>query len=892
MARLTVAERILLHLSQFPRHQEQFEVPRDLTQNGIADAIGVSRAHVTLELKELRKRGEVVEETKHVCSSKTKKKVYFVSPQGFQKINEIRSHVAGRSYRLKLPDGRTLELEGKKALERLKHDLGMGDGVLLALMFEGSLLDYGSLQKPRAASVESETAKVPSPRHFFGRKGELDTISSSLREKLPKVTVITGVAGIGKTTLAAKLAQTESAGGRKVFWYRCYECDSAQGMFRSLADWLRQAGRMKLSSYIRNTESIEPREAVFSLMSDLDFPHILVFDDCHKAPQLAPVFSLMLDSSPVSPLKVLMTSRDVPPFYSRADVSLNRSVAEMTLGGLDRACVGQLLSATGKTCSGTEVDTIYKRTMGHPLSVELIEDWKNAGAGSRQQYFYDEIESKLSPDERGLLDAMSVCRKPINAGALLELCGISAGLLDGLLRKSLVLRSNECCEIADSLREFFYYRIGDKVRRELHGKFASYYESLGAGHRAEAFRHLVLSGDAGRAAGFALEHGDELVESWHPDDLLEHLYMLETYTTKSGNAVGFLLMVGDLERRSGYLQKAQAHYEKAVSIIDCQPGETPRNDAVKVCMGLGEALSRQQKWGEAVRAVEKGLKFAGKDASGKASLRIALGGISMRRERPADARKSYILALATGKKLDNRALVARASGGLATVYGWMGDWKKSAQLGAVALKTATSAGTKNEQAILHNNLGLSLARLGRTGEAIAHFEKGVMLADETGNKAALMNGLLNAAEYYAQKGEYTRALDNCRKAGEICVVLGDMLELAGSQVTTGMVHRMSGDMDAARKSLDRADAIVSKLGDEDLRAQVYLEYTKLFIAMNELKRASTYLAGAERLYCKNSFPGMDEIHALKKSIGRGNFAALKKTGKGKPSKTGKAAGKT
>ena len=39
--RLTVQERILLHLNEFSKYIEQIEVPFDLTQEGIAEAVGV-----------------------------------------------------------------------------------------------------------------------------------------------------------------------------------------------------------------------------------------------------------------------------------------------------------------------------------------------------------------------------------------------------------------------------------------------------------------------------------------------------------------------------------------------------------------------------------------------------------------------------------------------------------------------------------------------------------------------------------------------------------------------------------------------------------------------------------------------------------------------------------
>src|SRR5205823_10330892 len=47
---VTVGERILVHLSGFLRHADAYECPIEMTQDGIAASLALSRAHVALEL--------------------------------------------------------------------------------------------------------------------------------------------------------------------------------------------------------------------------------------------------------------------------------------------------------------------------------------------------------------------------------------------------------------------------------------------------------------------------------------------------------------------------------------------------------------------------------------------------------------------------------------------------------------------------------------------------------------------------------------------------------------------------------------------------------------------------------------------------------------------------
>jgi len=89
---LTVAERIVLHLQQYQKLQDSYDVPIDVSQDGIAAALCISRAHVAIELKKLREGGDVVEKLAHIKKGKTKRKVYFLSSNGESKAAKIKDY--------------------------------------------------------------------------------------------------------------------------------------------------------------------------------------------------------------------------------------------------------------------------------------------------------------------------------------------------------------------------------------------------------------------------------------------------------------------------------------------------------------------------------------------------------------------------------------------------------------------------------------------------------------------------------------------------------------------------------------------------------------------------------------------------------------------------------
>ena len=66
----TRQEQIMLHLYRQLEKGNEYEMPYQTTQNGIADAIGISRGHVSLEMKKLETKGLVTHLQRHAYTDK------------------------------------------------------------------------------------------------------------------------------------------------------------------------------------------------------------------------------------------------------------------------------------------------------------------------------------------------------------------------------------------------------------------------------------------------------------------------------------------------------------------------------------------------------------------------------------------------------------------------------------------------------------------------------------------------------------------------------------------------------------------------------------------------------------------------------------------------------
>jgi predicted transcriptional regulator len=91
MTDFTIGERLLLHLYRYRSldQNEIYNIPWELTQDGIATTLCISRAHASIELKKLKNKDRVVEYQAHVKGGKVKRYVYYLNPEGLKAAAEV-----------------------------------------------------------------------------------------------------------------------------------------------------------------------------------------------------------------------------------------------------------------------------------------------------------------------------------------------------------------------------------------------------------------------------------------------------------------------------------------------------------------------------------------------------------------------------------------------------------------------------------------------------------------------------------------------------------------------------------------------------------------------------------------------------------------------------------
>ena len=119
--RVTVNDKILLHLLDYVRYAEKHEAPREVTQQGIAEVLSARRSHISLAVNTLRERGHLEERTMRITDEVRRRKAYFLTPKGYEAAKRLTASFQARTVRVEdasgvrdVPIGKLSEVLGEK----------------------------------------------------------------------------------------------------------------------------------------------------------------------------------------------------------------------------------------------------------------------------------------------------------------------------------------------------------------------------------------------------------------------------------------------------------------------------------------------------------------------------------------------------------------------------------------------------------------------------------------------------------------------------------------------------------------------------------------------------------------------------------------------------------
>jgi DNA-binding SARP family transcriptional activator/predicted ATPase len=401
-------------------------------------------------------------------------------------------------------------------------------------------------RQARADALASTPLPTPAPpaSTLIGRAAEWTAISGIWRRAASgraSFALITGEAGIGKTTLVRELARAAAAEGAAAAETACYAFEFPIA-YAPLAGWLRSTALRPAVAALPETHRAQLARIVPELLGDsassapqpftdswqrrhfydalaravwsLSQPLLLFLDDLQWCdPECLDWLLYLLRARPTARLLIAATARfdevdrDTPAARAVARLLQTPGAAEIPLAPLTADETAEL--AARFSASEVNAATLHRQTGGNPL---FIIETARAGmaASPKVQSVITMRLGQLAPTTRELaLDAAAVGRpftlELLKAAGFGDDSAIAAAIDELFARGILDTLDGLVYDFSHGqLRDVTYAQLGPARRRLAHRRLAQALERIGepAAEAAEIAAHYERAGDAPQAIAF------------------------------------------------------------------------------------------------------------------------------------------------------------------------------------------------------------------------------------------------------------------------------------------------------------------------------------------------------------------------------------------------------
>jgi hypothetical protein len=427
MINLTVNDKVILHLLDYVKYKTQSESPYEVTQQGIADNIGINLSHVPRSVKKLETLKLLFELQNHIQthddikgSTSRRRKVYFLTDKGIRLGRKIRIGVENQRIRFIDKKGNAEMLRVGEVADKLKPE----DRSNILTMFnfivsEGNGEDFELnkwLERSQSSVPDIPAGlnvvkypkmldNVPASETFFGRDRELKVLGQGMDSDETRVIFIEGGKGIGKSVLVSKAIE-EFYENKSILWSEAKGVTIWVDLVSEVSKLLSIANKKTLKKYLNttNVHDIEPGRVVDILEQDIHLDStILIIDSINEIDRgsmeiksFLKFINLILERS-TGP-KILLVGRDLDLLIKKIGVKLlANQMLKVEVKGLDKGSSKKLLGRNGKRFQVDEFEGIYHHTGGNPLYLDLIGQLEISLA-----------QDNYSAEERALLKYMKV----------------------------------------------------------------------------------------------------------------------------------------------------------------------------------------------------------------------------------------------------------------------------------------------------------------------------------------------------------------------------------------------------------------------------------------------------------------------------------------------------
>jgi tetratricopeptide (TPR) repeat protein len=680
----------------------------------------------------------------------------------------------------------------------------------------------------------------PALPEFAGRSFELAELMAARSNSENKVLSLQGLGGVGKTTLALKLAHqlAQHYPDAQLF----VDLKGASPKPLSVAEAQSHVVRAYLPAARLPENEAELGKLYQSVLSGKRA--VLLFDNAANTQQIAP---LLVGNGNL----LIVTSRQhlsLPRMFASRLDNLPATEAQELLRRL-LPSIGDGAARLAELCGHLPLAlrlAASALTQNPELNVEeyasRLARWqKQEGTRRPVDAVLRASYDMLVPGLRKLWRTLAVFPDTLDANAAAAVWKIhperAANALDRLMAYSLVERN----------RATGRYRLHDLMTLFAETSLNGQERAIARHHHAAHYQSVLHEADAlYEQGGEFLKQGLDLVD----------LEWQNIQTAQTWAATQFELnrmaceLCNSFPDAGRYVLDLRQHPRERIRWSEAAlaaSGKMKRRRSVsKHLIALGDSYADLSEFHHSIECYEQALEIARetKDRRCETDALIGLGSAHYLSGDLPRARELHESALRIARELDDPRAESNALGALGlTLYG-LGDARQAADLLEKELHLARELGDRRSEANALGGLGLTHYALGDARMAIDLLEEQLSITREIGDRRGEASALSNLGMAWSSLNDDERAISSQEKALTIAREIGDRRSEANALGGLGLAHLRNGNASQAVELLERQRMLAAEIGDRRSEVSSLTSLGKAYTAAGEANRAVELLRQA------------------------------------------------
>lgn len=634
----------------------------------------------------------------------------------------------------------------------------------------GAVERLGALLMQRLRPAMRPEQPLPPPT-LIGRDLLLTQITGDLLAG--KTVSLTGPGGAGKTSLAAALAEQWISPA--VFWYtfRPTFNDQIDSLFFALGHFLHGQGSSALwHQLVADGGRIKDSNLGIGLvrqdLAALTAKPLLCFDEMDF---LRPVTQDQTKRNHVQLLECLDSLRGHTAMILVGQRAFWESDLIYPLEGLTAEQMEMLLTAMGVPHTMADATALHAYTGGNPRLADLCIALYQASAGESFAAVLEQLpqfhallpiwlrlERRLPPEERELLQSLSVFRTPAPADVWLRRSSQQAEALEQLIRRRLVQQDDQGgVALVPALREVVYAELPVEQQESLHMQAAQIRAERG--EYTAATYQLYRAGQVDAAVTLWYAHRAEEIYRGQGSAALAIFEQISLRRLSNKQAKELRLLRSELYQLVGAP-------EQVVETLKDVAWEDDEQQHLDAALLLGKAYDRQGQGDQALRSYGDGLNAANRLSRQMAELHVQRGLVYLHERDMQEAWQEV-----------NRARY-QVENMVGTLHEQSGRLVEAESHYRTALEIAQQIGYLEGVAKSYHNLGNVSSRQRQLGQAIDYYEQAMATHEQMGNRVGLEIARSGIVAPYMQAERYTEAIAAAQKALIFFQAMGDSFWIA------------------------------------------------------------------------------------------------------------------